>query len=253
MPLYLHFSLLYSFAPAGSSPTIIDQTYFNVPWSGVRASTLPYALEPDAATGELSYEDPNTVDYCPLCPWGSDQAGGPQGRCAMDDLSNLGGYTSFVANGLYVNRPATEQKPYLWCRKPNVSCYEFRETCMADADECYDEGGQPKPGYTPIVLEVPANSTPNCQDRGSFANGWELKCKMARTGFGQTQPYLNANTVVDPCAPWTVTNMGFYRTDTNEGFEATFIRHWTNNPASQDTFFRVNPASFEEARDMVWR
>jgi hypothetical protein len=246
-----HTEMIYNFAPAGSSPTIIDQTYFNVPWSGVRASTLPYALEPDAATGELSYDDPNTIDYCPLCPWGSDQAGGPQGRCAMDDLSNLGGYTSFVANGLYVNRPATEQKPYLWCRKPNVSCYEFRETCMADADECYDEGGQPKPGYTPIVLEVPANSTPNCQDRGSFANGWELKCKMARTGFGQTSPYLNANTVVDPCAPWTVTNMGFYRTDTNEGFEATFIRHWTNNPASQDMFFRVDAASFEEARDMV--
>eukprot|EP00986_Skeletonema_menzelii_P001282 scaffold338_cov155-Skeletonema_menzelii.AAC.16 len=246
-----HTEMLYNFAPTGTSPTIVDQNYFNLPWGGVRASTLPHALEPDATTGELSYEDPNTIDYCPLCPWGSDQAGGPQGRCAMDDLSNLGGYTSFVADGLYVNRPATDQKPYLWCRKPNMSCSGASSTCMADANDCYDEAGQPKPGYTPVVLEVPANSTPLCEDRGSFANGWELRCEMVRTGFGQTFPYLSPTTVTDPCAPWTESSLGFYRADTNEGFEATFIRHWSFAPASPHVYFRVDANSFEAAKDMV--
>eukprot|EP00573_Skeletonema_grethae_P002718 CAMPEP_0201686088 /NCGR_PEP_ID=MMETSP0578-20130828/653_1 /ASSEMBLY_ACC=CAM_ASM_000663 /TAXON_ID=267565 /ORGANISM="Skeletonema grethea, Strain CCMP 1804" /LENGTH=955 /DNA_ID=CAMNT_0048170085 /DNA_START=103 /DNA_END=2970 /DNA_ORIENTATION=+ len=248
-----HTEMIYNFAPAGSSPHLIDQSYFNVPWSGVRASNLPIALEPDPTTGELSYEDPDTVDYCPLCGWGNDQPEGPQGRCARADLQDLGGYTSFVGNGLYVNRPADEQKQYLWCRKPNVNCSGNASTCMATPEECYDAGGEPKAGYTPVILEVPANSTPQCEDRGEFHNGYELKCKMRRTGFGHTTPYLSAATVNDPCAPWagTDTKMGFYRSDTNEGFEATFIRHWSYSPAAQWMYFRVDAADFNTARDMV--
>lgn len=102
-------------------PEHVDQTYFNLPWSGVRRSNLPFLLEPNKDTGVLSYDDPDTVDYCPLCNWGDDQPGGPQdlggGRCARDDLRNLGGYSTFVESGLFVNRETIDQQ-YLWCRKP---------------------------------------------------------------------------------------------------------------------------------------
>ena len=210
-------------------------------------------MEPDPYSGELSYADPNTVDYCPMCGWGLDEPGGAQGRCARDNLQNLGGYTSFVGHGLYVNRPAADQKPYLWCRKPDVDCSTNASTCMAKPDECYNGDNSPKEGYTPVVLEVPADSSPQCEDRGEFADGWELQCKMRKTGFGHTTPYLSSSTVNDPCAPWAGADskMGFYRADTNEGFEATFIRHWSYSPSNQLMYFRVDAPSFAEARDMV--
>jgi len=243
-----HTEMIYNFAPTDySSPHLIDQGYFNVPWSGVRPSNLPIALEPDPLSGELSYEDPDTVDYCPMCGWGLDEQGGAQGRCARDNLQNLGGYTSFVGHGLYVNTPEPAvQKPSLWCRKPGADCTTAAATCMATPDECYNEDGSVKEGYTPVILEVPALSNPDCRDRGEFANGRELKCKMHRTGFGNTNPNLSSSV---PCAPWA--KMKFYREDTNEGFEATFIRHWSNSPADQYLFFRVDAPSFAAAKDMV--
>ena len=117
---------------------LLDQTYFNLPWSGVRPSNLPYALEPET-DGTLNYEDPSTVDYCPICAWGgNDEPGGAQGRCARADLENLGGYTTFVGKGLLVDLPEVDQTPYLPCRKPDESCYGTNEdgslkvtTCMA--------------------------------------------------------------------------------------------------------------------------
>ncbi|KAL7428176.1 hypothetical protein ACHAXM_001314, partial [Skeletonema potamos] len=152
-----HTEMLYNFAPVGSSPTLTDQNYFNVPWSGVRPSNLPFALEPNPITGDLSYDDPDTVDYCPLCGWGNghDDPGGAQGRCARAKLQDLGGYTTFVGNGLYVNRPAEEQKPYLWCAKPGGCNSTNEATCMASPAECYNGDGSPKTGYTPVILEVP--------------------------------------------------------------------------------------------------
>lgn len=109
----------------------------NIPWSGVRPSNLPFALEPET-DGTLNYEDPSTVDYCPICAWGDDEPGGAQGRCARADLETLGGYTTFVGNGLLVDLPEVDQTPYLPCRKPGESCYGSNDdkslkvtTCMA--------------------------------------------------------------------------------------------------------------------------
>lgn len=97
-----------SFAPEGSSSVDADLGYFNVPWSGVRRSNLPFVLEPNPVTGQLSFDDPDTVDYCPLCPWGNDEPGGPQdignGQCARDSLKNLKGFTTFGSKGLFINR-----------------------------------------------------------------------------------------------------------------------------------------------------
>ena len=109
----------------------------NITLVGVRPSNLPFALEPET-DGTLNYEDPSTVDYCPICAWGDDEPGGAQGRCARADLENLGGYTTFVGNGLLVDLPEVDQTPYLPCRKPDESCYGTNEdgslkvtTCMA--------------------------------------------------------------------------------------------------------------------------
>jgi hypothetical protein len=221
--------LLHSFAPVGSSPTLTDQNYFNVPWSGVRPSNLPFALEPNPITGDLSYDDPDTVDYCPLCGWGNghDDPGGAQGRCARANLQDLGGYTTFVGNGLYVNRPAEEQKPYLWCAKPGGCNSTNEATCMASPAECYNGDGSPKTGYTPVILEVPPGTNPGCQDRGRYGETQELMCKMRRTGFGRSWPALSADAASDPCAPWVDGKMGFYRADNNKGFEVAYVKHWS--------------------------
>ena len=252
MVVSISYTFLHSFAPIGSNSTITDQSYFNVPWTGVRSSALPFALEPKA-NGELSYTNPDTVDYCPLCRWGDghDDPGGPQGRCDRADLQDLGGYTTFVGNGLYVNRE--DQKPYLWCRKPGADCFTDVAGCMAEPDECYNADNSPKAGYTPVVLEVPANSNPDCQDRANnpFPNGWEIRCKMHSSGFGVTSPSLTAVAASDSCAPWTEAKMGFYRPDTNEGFEATFIRHWSYSAGDNWLYLRVDAPNYIEAKNMV--
>jgi hypothetical protein len=224
------YTSLHSFAPVDSSPTLTDQNYFNVPWSGVRPSNLPFTLEP--SNGDLSYDNPDTVDYCPLCGWGGgdhDVPGGAQGRCARANLQALGGYTTFVANGLYMR----SQKPYLWCSKPGYTpCNSTNEaTCMAGPDECYDANGILKTDYTPVILEVPPNSTPGCTDNGRFGDAQELKCKMRRTGFGQTSPKLSTE-AVSACAPWGW-KMGFYRNDNNEGFEVSYVRHFSWRSSDQ--------------------
>lgn len=73
---------------------LVDQTYFNVGWGGVRSSKLPYSLEP--TNDILSYGDVNNVDYLPLCGWGAE----PEGRQSISNINGLGGYTTFVGEGL---------------------------------------------------------------------------------------------------------------------------------------------------------
>ena len=102
-----------------------DLGYFNVPWSGVRRSNLPFVLEPNPVTGQLSFDDPDTVDYCPLCPWGNDEPGGPQdignGQCARDSLKNLKGFTTFTAPGLILNRNTLSVVTTDSCRSSGTS------------------------------------------------------------------------------------------------------------------------------------
>jgi hypothetical protein len=249
-------SISKSFAPENAvAPELVDQTYFNVPWTGVRRSNLPYALEPDKDTGELSYDDPDTVHYCPLCPWGQDAPGGDQdmggGRCARTDLRNLKGYTSFVEPGLFVNRETIAQQ-YLWCRKPNADCAASPSTCMARPSECYNADGTPKTGYTPIPLQVNAGQTPDCRNHINIFEGYQtVKCKMHPSGFGNTGVYLYAGDSSDTCAPWLQGGeMGIYREDTGAGITIPYVRHWSWG-TSQWMFFSVYSQDPTEAVNLV--
>ena len=253
----LPLSFIQSFAPENAvAPALVDQTYFNVPWTGVRRSNLPFALEPDRYTGELSYDDPDTVDYCPLCPWGQDAPGGEQdmggGRCARTDLRNLRGYTSFVERGLFVNRETIDQQ-YLWCRKPNADCSTSADTCMARPSECYNADGTPKTGYTPITLQVNAGQTPNCQNHIGIFEGYQtLQCNMHPTGFGNTGAYLYAGTSSDSCAPWLEGGeMGIYREDTGAGITIPYVRHWSWSATNQKMYFSVYSQHLTGAINLV--
>ena len=252
-----HTEMIHNFAPEGSDPNKVDQTYFNLPWSGVRRSSLPFALEPNPSTGTLSYQDPDTVDYCPLCNWGNDAPGGPQGRCAREDLKNLGGYTTFVAPGLFVNRETGLQQ-YLWCRKPNnpdgsSSCSTSASTCMAQPSECYNGDGSVKEGYTPVKLEVAADSFPDCRDHVGIYEGYQtLKCKLHSVGFGSCGTYLYAGTSSDECAPWlSGGTMGLFREDNNQGINIPYIRHWSWGTADNWMYFSVYSQNLTEAVSLV--
>lgn len=106
-----HFCSIYSlylqnsFAKPGEGSAQHNQNYFNVGWGGVRSSNLPFALEPrrfPETNGEhlFEYENPNTVRYLPLCPWGSNPTGPMSERAETHNLNVMGGYTTFVADGL---------------------------------------------------------------------------------------------------------------------------------------------------------
>jgi len=237
-------------------PEHVDQTYFNLPWSGVRRSNLPFLLEPNKDTGVLSYDDPDTVDYCPLCNWGDDQPGGPQdlggGRCARDDLRNLGGYSTFVESGLFVNRETIDQQ-YLWCRKPGADCYANESTCMAKPSECYNTDGSPKTGYTPVKLEVPAGQTPSCTNHVGIFEGFQsLSCKLRSTGFGNCGTYLAAGTSSDVCAPWLQGGtMGIYREDTGAGITIPYVRHWSWSASNEYMYFSVYSQDLTESINLV--
>jgi len=252
-----HTEMVHNFAPENvEAPEHVDQTYFNFPWSGVRRSNLPYALEPDKDTGELSYDDPDTVHYCPLCGWGNDQPGGPQdmgsGRYARTDLRNLRGYTTFAEPGLFVNRETKDQQ-YLWCRKPGADCYASAGTCMANPSECYNENGTPKTGYTPIQLEVPAGSTPRCVNHINIFEGYQtVACNMHAAGFGNCGTYLYAGTSSDTCAPWLQGgSMGLYRQDTGAGINIPYVRHWSYSPNNKRMYFSVYSQDQAEAINLV--
>ena len=204
----------------------------------------------------MRYDDPDAVDYCPLCNWGDDAKDGPQdmgdGRCARDDLRNLGGYTTFAATGLFVNRETSLQQ-YLWCRKPGADCYANPSTCMARPSECYKEDGSPKNGYTPIQLQVPAGSSPQCKNHVGIFEGYQtLQCKFHTIGFGNCGTYLYAGTSSDPCAPWLEGGrMSIIREDTNEGINIPYVRHWSWSPSNQFMYFSVFSQNQVEAINLV--
>ena len=286
----LHISLsIQSFAPENTvlPPELVDQTYFNTPWSGVRRSNLPFALEPDYASGALRYLNPDSVDYCPLCGWGSDDPGGPQdmgsGRCARDDLKNIGGYTTFVAPGLFVNRDTANQQ-FIWCRKPGADCSTDAAGCMARPTECYNENGTPKTGYTPIELRVAAGQTPSCTNHINVVEGYQtVQCKMHATGFGNCGTYLYAGKACciiseidhaytyllrltrvymylylsgsssDVCAPWlNGGTMGLYREDTGEGITIPYVRHWSWGAGNSEwVYFSVDSLDETETATQI--
>jgi len=236
-----HTQMIHNFAdpsnPA-STTTNVDQTYFNVGWGGVRSSSLPYALEPDPTAGTLSYDDVNDVDYLPICKWGSD--GASAGRGQRKELNQLGGYTSFVADGLLVNQTSTPIQT--WCRKDTDPTCADVNTCMVATCTDADIAN----GYTRIELKVPANSSPNCIKHVVWNGLISLQCNMRDLGFGKSFPFLSSS---EPCAPWT--NIGFYNSITGEGVDVAFVRHWSFSPNNRRVYFAVYETDEQAAKDLV--
>ena len=224
----------------------VDQTYFNVPWSGVRSSTLPYALEPNPSSGDLTYDDPDNENYLKICPWGYDGPNDttPSGwRGQRKSLSNLGGYTTFVDEDFQLNYPTQQFPAATACRKEDTDCSSNPDTCMVGS--CTDAevvAGE----RTRIELKVAAGQTPECQYSSTLDNGYiQLKCKMRDSGFGNTGPYKPN---VDRCAPWTHT--GFKNTVTEEMLDVSYVRHWSR-AGNQFVYFAVFETVREDAIALV--
>ena len=222
-----------------ATPSNVDQTYFNVGWGGVRSSSLPIALEPDPVTGTLKYSDVNDVDNLPLCRWGQD--GANAGRAERKDLQFLGGYTTFVEDGLLVNQTIPPILP--WCRKPTDSTCSNAATCMVSS--CTDDQIT-NDGYTRMELKVAAYSSPKC----AFHTWWNglvsLQCNLHDLAFGRTTPFLQG---AEPCSPWT--DIGFYNGLTGEGLKIAFVRHWSWSPNNKRLYFAVYHTDVTEAINMV--
>ena len=220
-----------------ANANVVDQKYFNVPWSGVRPSNLPNALEPRArsiSSTTLSYFPPNNVDILSLKGWGGDDKN-QYLPCAFnsyrENLNKLGGYTTFAGDGLLISRPEILR----FCRKHNYTdasdCHaagggvEATGICMVSSCRCEDDVA-PAEGYTEIDLKVPPDTKPTCTVSGnvytlSNTPYVELKCSFRDTGFGKTGVFLEGN-------------FGFYRGDTGVGLEVLYIRHWSWATSSDD-------------------
>eukprot|EP00584_Thalassiosira_punctigera_P005954 CAMPEP_0172540772 /NCGR_PEP_ID=MMETSP1067-20121228/11704_1 /TAXON_ID=265564 ORGANISM="Thalassiosira punctigera, Strain Tpunct2005C2" /NCGR_SAMPLE_ID=MMETSP1067 /ASSEMBLY_ACC=CAM_ASM_000444 /LENGTH=776 /DNA_ID=CAMNT_0013326685 /DNA_START=99 /DNA_END=2425 /DNA_ORIENTATION=+ len=232
-----HTQMIHNFAdPDNSDFGEVDQTYFNVGWGGVRSSTLPFALEPNPADGTLSYDDPDTVDYLELRPWGYD---GGSFKGSRQSLTSLGGYTSFVADGLRVNHASVSSAEIaltLWCQ--TISTGAMVRSCT---DAQVDSGTHKR-----IELRVLGNSSPSCAT-GAYQKGVaELKCNFRDVGFGRTHVYLSSP---DTAHPWV--NFGFKNTRTGEVLEVAYVRHWSWLTTNQQTLFSIIASSKAAARDTV--
>ena len=219
------FHRYHSFAdPADSlsTPTNVDQTYFNVGWGGVRSSSLPIALEPDFDSNTLAFTDPDAVDYLELCPWGPNSL--------QTDLKYTRGYTTFVEEGLSVNRVVPTEDTFLPCTKPTPTCTADAAACMVTS--CTQT--QIDNGYTRMELNVQPGDTPNCQHRAAWNGLMSLRCEFRNIGFGNSSPEFTA---LDPCAPWT--KFSFRNTLTGEKLDVAYIRHWSWKPDDRYTYFSL--------------
>ena len=181
----------------------------------MRSSSLPIALEPDFNSNTLAYTDPNAVNYLELCTWGP--------TSLITDLSALRGYTTFVEEGLLVNRAVPNSDSFLPCRKQTAACTNTdQNTCMVD--KCTQI--QIDEGYVRMELNVLPGSTPNCQHQTAWTwNGMmSMRCKFRDAGFGNTVPEF---TSIDSCAPWT--KASFRNTRTGAKLEVAYVRHWSWN------------------------
>lgn len=194
----------------------------------------PYALEPNPSDGELAY-NPANENYLKLCPWGYDGPNDatPSGwRGQRKDLSNLGGYTTFVDDDFQLNYPTQQFPAATACRKQDTdpTCLN-PDTCMVGS--CTD--AEVEAGVrTRIELKIAAGKTPECEYSSTLDNGYiQLKCKMRDSGFGNTGPFKPN---VDRCAPWTHT--GFKNTVTEAILHVSYVRHWSR-AGDQFVYFAV--------------
>jgi hypothetical protein len=221
----------------------VDQTFFDVAWSGVRSSSLPYALEPNPSTGTLNYANVNDVNFLPLCPWGggNDEPGGPAGPAARQDLKNLGGYTTFVDGGLLVNQTIAPILPP--CRTGLDPTCSNPAKCMVMSctdDQILNEN------YVRMELKVDAGSTPNCTYHMMWKGLVSLQCNMHDTGFGEISPYSE---LVNECNPWT--DIGLANSRTGEVLTVASVHHWSFSTGNKKSYFAVYSTNETEAIDMV--
>ena len=208
---------MHNFANPQSNAGDVDLTFFNVAWSGVRSTNLPYALEPKP-DGTFVYDDPDNLDALELKGWGDDDptpVPNPNNctptRGERADIQDLGGYTTFAGRDLLVKQPELK----LWCSKPGGCDSSNAATCMVSSCRC--ENGDWE-GYTEIDLKVPANNYPRCVFHVTWENKVSLACNLRDVaGFGQTTPYQRGD---------VGGGIGFYKSGTDVGFEVAFVRHW---------------------------
>jgi len=238
-----HTQMIHNFANPNdvlSTPMNVDQTYANIGWGGVRTSTLPYALEPNNITGILEYSDVNNVDYLDLCTFGEP----PMGKAMISDLKQLGGYTTFVESGLYINQ--LNLPPILPpCRKPGVNCTISPATCMVETCNRTDIDA----GFVRMELIVKAGKTTDCLAYTELYNDRyvQLRCIMHDVGFGITMP--NPDTLLSSCAPWL--ELGLYNSRTGRGVNVAFLRHWSYFPSDGRLHFAVYTSNKTEAITIV--
>ena len=102
-------------------------------------------------------------------------------------MENTGGYTTFVGNGLLINKPHTLTT---WCRKPGTDgdCTANGSTCMQAS--CTDDEVA-NGGYERVPLGVSVGEGPACEVHNAGTPGSNyvaLQCNLrTETGFGQTQ------------------------------------------------------------------
>ena len=115
-----------------------------------------------------------TPDYHIMgSPGGHDAPLGPAGRAARTDLKDLGGYTTFVDDGLLVNLTLPPILP--WCRNETDPTCADATTCMQAT--CTDTDIQN--GFTRIELKVAANSSDNCAYHALWNGLITLRCNKS--------------------------------------------------------------------------
>ncbi|KAL7547612.1 hypothetical protein ACHAWF_010891 [Thalassiosira exigua] len=245
--------------PASTAEGGLNTAYdfFNVPWAGIRPSNLPYALEPNAETGTMSYDDPNDVDYLNLCRFGGSNLFGdpghdsrPEGRPAwrgmVEDLRDTSGFTTFVQRGLVVNETEPFRMP---CRVASASCREDARACMVQS--CTDE--EVAAGtHVRMQLKVAPGKGPECAEHEpEYDNTYNkyavLQCKMRDADFGQNGGFVSGDEF--PCRPWV--QLKFVNARTEAALDVPYVRHFSWSPRNRIVYFAVNEVDVDAAIEMV--
>ena len=185
--------------------------YFNVPWSGVRASHLPDIVEPDLS-GKLKI-DPSDGDIrLPIYIWGQP---GPR---SILNIQNTGGYTTFT-RGVWPNKTLVALD--LPCAKPDAGM----------VDSCDDEQIANQ-NYTRMELQVPDVGTKCFRHGGSTPESLVLACQFHPTGFGQNSGGGENGGGSIASGPYQFVNPA-------SGAKLIFrrIHHWSWNADSRHTYF----------------
>ena len=152
-------------------------TYLNVPWTGIRESTLPDVITPDPTTSTLTIDPANGDVRTQIYGWGE-----PEELASATTLrpGTTAGYTTF-ASGVWPNKTAIQMD--LPCIKPNSDC--TNGALPQDPDNCMvsncSDAQIAAEGYERMVFQVPSTGT-HCQRRlhstASRRNNLLLRCRL---------------------------------------------------------------------------